>query len=71
MKKLSMILATILVSNVSLLLVACDAHDNVNRPKTEMRTMIIGGVPTHDADYQLNTRQTEQSKPVSPAKTEK
>ena len=29
----------------------CD--DAMNKPKTETRTMIIGGVPVHDQDYQL------------------
>jgi len=25
----------------------------LNKPKTETRTMIIGGVPVHEQDYQL------------------
>ncbi|WP_442855636.1 NF038215 family lipoprotein [Acinetobacter sp. NCu2D-2] len=32
---------------------ACDQKDSLNQPKTQTRTMIIGGVPVHDHDYQL------------------
>lgn len=67
MKALSMIL----VVSLSLFLMACDAHDNVNRPKAEMRTMIIGGVPVNDADFQLSVRQNSNIKPVVIEKTEK
>lgn len=31
----------------------CDAKDSLNKPKTELRTMIIGGVPVHERDYTL------------------
>ncbi len=31
----------------------CDAKDSLNKPKTESRTMIIGGMPVHDHDYIL------------------
>lgn len=58
MKKLSMGLSVYLL----LLLTACDAKDDYNKPKTEVRTMIIGGMPVHDSDYrlsQLNARETK------------
>ncbi|NNG99888.1 NF038215 family lipoprotein [Acinetobacter sp. ANC 5414] len=50
MKKLSVGLSICLL----LLLTACDAKDDYNKPKTEVRTMIIGGVPVHDSDYRLS-----------------
>lgn len=34
------------------MLSACDT-DQIQRPKTESRTMIIGGVPVNDHDYTL------------------
>ena len=34
-----------------LLLTACDIKNDYNKPKTEVRTMIIGGMPVHDHDY--------------------
>ncbi|MGE8539408.1 MAG: NF038215 family lipoprotein [Acinetobacter sp.] len=40
---------------VMLSLSGCD--DAMNKPKTETRTMIIGGVPVHDQDYQLLDKQ--------------
>ncbi len=52
MKKLSCILFTTLL----LSLTACD-NDHVNKPRTELRTMIIGGVPVHDHDYRLSQSQ--------------
>lgn len=36
----------------------CDAKDSLNKPKTEARTMIIGGMPVHDHDYRLNVIST-------------
>ncbi len=32
-------------------ILSCD--DALNKPKTETRTMIIGGVPVYEQDYQL------------------
>lgn len=37
----------------------CDAKDSLNKPKTEARTMIIGGMPVHDHDYRLNVSTTK------------
>ena len=34
-------------------LAGCDAKDDLNKPKAEVRTMIIGGVPAHDQDYRI------------------
>ncbi|ATO19720.1 hypothetical protein BS636_08655 [Acinetobacter sp. LoGeW2-3] len=48
MKNLSYaVLALLLFS-----LAGCD-NDKMNKPKTEVRTMIIGGMPVHDHDYHL------------------
>ena len=58
-------LSIILVTFFTLSLLACDAQDNVNRPKTEMRTMIIGGMPVHDKDYQTVVNQNVESSAVS------
>ncbi|ANF82347.1 hypothetical protein A3K93_09185 [Acinetobacter sp. NCu2D-2] len=38
---------------LSYFMAACDQKDSLNQPKTQTRTMIIGGVPVHDHDYQL------------------
>ncbi len=38
------------------LLYACEKKDALNKPNTEARTMIIGGVPVHDKDYHLHER---------------
>lgn len=35
------------------LLQACDVKDPSNKPKTQVRSMIIGGMPTNDHDYKL------------------
>jgi len=45
------ILSYAVLVGVLLSLSGCD--DAMNKPKTETRTMIIGGVPVHDQDYQL------------------
>lgn len=37
-------------------LAGCDAKDNLSQPKAQARTMIIGGVPASDHDYQLSAR---------------
>jgi hypothetical protein len=57
-------LSITLTACLSLFLVACDAKDNVNRPKTETRTMIIGGVPAYDKDYQTVDAQKIESTAV-------
>jgi major membrane immunogen (membrane-anchored lipoprotein) len=60
MKKLSVGLSICLL----LLLTACDAKDDYNKPKTEVRTMIIGGMPVHDSDYRLSQLNARETKPV-------
>ena len=45
------VLSYAVLVGVLLSLSGCD--DAMNKPKTETRTMIIGGVPVHDQDYQL------------------
>lgn len=42
----------------------CD--DAMNKPKTETRTMIIGGVPVHDHDYQLMDRSLSAQDQLKP-----
>ena len=34
-----------------------DAKKDLNQPRTEARTMIIGGVPVHDRDYKLPSQE--------------
>ncbi|WP_425917998.1 NF038215 family lipoprotein [Acinetobacter sp. TSRC1-2] len=60
MKKLSVGLSVCLL----LLLTACDAKDDYNKPKAEVRTMIIGGMPVHDHDYRLSQLNAREIKPV-------
>ena len=60
MKKLSVGLSVCLL----FLLTACDAKDDYNKPKTEVRTMIIGGMPVHDSDYRLSELNARETKPV-------
>ena len=38
---------------VGILLSLSGCDDALNKPKTETRTMIIGGVPVYEQDYQL------------------
>ena len=38
---------------VGMLLSLSGCDDALNKPKTETRTMIIGGVPVYEQDYQL------------------
>lgn len=45
------ILSYAVLAGLLFALSGCD--DAMNKPKTETRTMIIGGVPVHDQDYQL------------------
>lgn len=55
----------ILVTMFAISFTACDQIDNRNKPQT--RSMIIGGVPVHDRDYQLLADQvTIQEQPVMP-----
>lgn len=42
--------ALVMISMTALLLTACDSKSPF-KPKTELRTMIIGGVPVHERDY--------------------
>lgn len=38
------------------LLTACDAKDDLNKPQTMVRTMVIGGIPVADHDYKSMAR---------------
>jgi hypothetical protein len=49
MKILSVAIMTCLLLGMA----GCDAKDDLNKPRTEVRTMIIGGVPAHDQDYRI------------------
>lgn len=53
MQKRSRILIQIFMLIFVVFITGCDAKDSLNKPKTELRTMIIGGVPVHDHDYIL------------------
>ena len=61
MKKLSIALSICLLALVA----ACDAKNDYNKPKTEVRTMIIGGMPIHDQDYRLTQLNAREMKPVA------
>ncbi|TCB78240.1 NF038215 family lipoprotein [Acinetobacter sp. ANC 4173] len=52
MNKISFVLICMMAG----LLTACDAKDELNKPKTMVRTMVIGGVPVADHDYQSIAR---------------
>lgn len=52
MNKISFMLICIMAG----LLTACDAKDDLNKPKTMVRTMVIGGMPVADHDYKLIAR---------------
>ncbi|WP_180080241.1 MULTISPECIES: NF038215 family lipoprotein [unclassified Acinetobacter] len=52
MSKLSlMVVPLVLLGSVSL--VGCDTTDELHRPKTDNRAMIIGGVPVYEQDYKI------------------
>lgn len=51
MRRSLMIIPTMLLCSVGI--VGCDTTDELHRPKTEQRTMIIGGVPANDLDYKI------------------
>ena len=50
------ILSAAIMTCLLLGMAGCDAKDDLNKPRTEVRTMIIGGVPASDHDYQLSAR---------------
>lgn len=52
MKKLYVLIALFFVP----FLHGCEEKDPLNKPKTDTRTMIIGGVPADDRDFSLNAR---------------
>ena len=52
MKKVSFILMCLVAG----LLSGCDAKDDLNKPQTMVRTMVIGGVPVADHDYKSMAR---------------
>lgn len=55
MKKLSLAtcqrLGTVILAGIVMNLTACDAKEDLSKPQTEARTMIIGGVPVNERDY--------------------
>ncbi|MHA3891007.1 NF038215 family lipoprotein [Acinetobacter sp. GXMZU3951] len=53
MKNISFVLMCILAG----CLTACDVKDDLNKPKTALRTVIIGGVPVAEHDYQITARE--------------
>ncbi len=63
MNKISLILICIMAG----LLTACDAKDDLNKPKTMVRSMVIGGMPVADQDYKLIAQeQTAHAKVARP-----
>ncbi|MCG2606990.1 MULTISPECIES: NF038215 family lipoprotein [unclassified Acinetobacter] len=48
-----------------LLMTACDAKNDYNKPKTEVRSMIIGGVPVYEQDYRLSQLSAREIQPVA------
>jgi hypothetical protein len=48
-----------------LLMTACDAKNDYNKPKTEVRSMIIGGVPVYEQDYRLSQLSARETQPVA------
>lgn len=53
MKTLSTLVLVLLLTQLT----ACDAKKDLNQPRTEARTMIIGGVPVYDRDYKLPSQE--------------
>lgn len=49
MKRLSTLVLALGITQLG----ACDVKRELNQPKTQTRTMIIGGVPVHERDYKL------------------
>lgn len=63
MKKVSFILMCLVAG----LLSGCDAKDDLNKPKTMVRSMVIGGMPVADQDYKLMAQeQTAHAKETLP-----
>lgn len=50
---------------LSMSFVGCDTAESLNKPKAEPRTMIIGGVPVHDRDYQRPNNELAWNEPNS------
>lgn len=55
MKKLSLVmcqrLGAVILVGIVMNLTACDAKEDLSKPQTEARTMIIGGIPVNERDY--------------------
>lgn len=47
------ILSAAIMACLLLSTVGCDAKEDLNKPKTEVRTMIIGGMPASDQAYKM------------------
>ena len=48
-----------------LLMTACENKNDYNKPNTEVRSMVIGGVPVHDQDYRLSQLSAREIRPVT------
>ena len=50
------ILSAAIMTCLLLGMAGCDAKDDLNKPQTMVRTMVIGGVPVADHDYKSMAR---------------
>lgn len=57
-------LSTVTLMCCVIFLTACDVKNDYQKPKTDARTMIIGGMPIHDHDYQLKQLNARDVQPV-------
>jgi hypothetical protein len=57
MNKVSFVFVVLLIGGLT----ACDSTEHFNKPRTEQRSMVIGGMPAFDQDYKITeTAQTEK-----------
>lgn len=57
MNKVSFVFVVMLMSGLT----ACDSTEHFNKPRTEQRSMVIGGMPVFDQDYK-RTETTQMKK---------
>ena len=50
---------------VLLSLAGCDGREEMQPPRTEVRTMIIGGMPVSEQDYKLPREEAAFNEPVA------
>lgn len=43
--------STVILVGIVMNLTACESKEDLSKPQTEARTMIIGGVPVNERDY--------------------